>query len=531
MLIGAQGGERIIAEDVAAWRETINYEVTCAVGARDPAGRTRGEAAASGPSSPRSRPSRATRGPWAAACATRSSAARVADLDVAVAGDAGGGRRAALPRPRRHPLPPVAGLRRVAGAGRRPARSRSTSRRSRARTSRRTSRRRDLTVNALAAAGRGRRADHRPATAASPTSPARRLRLVSADRPVRRPRAPAAPGPPAEQIGFAIDAGTVAARPGATRRASGTRAGERLADELGRIVSLPPPDRAFAPARRDRRPRGARAPARGVARAWTRARTTTRTSSGTRWRSSSTRVELADDPEPVFRGRAERVREVAGAPLADELDARAGALMLGALLHDMAKPATRAVTPEGRVTFMGHDRLGAEMADDLMRRLHDLGAPARVRGALRALAPAAGLHGPPHARSRCARSTATCAPRRPRRSRSSCSRSPTAWRPAGRAPAQSAIDRHLVLAREVMDAHFRLVDRGPQRPLVAGDELARGARARARPVARAAPRRAARGPGGGRAAHPRAGASLRPALGGGGSRRSVRPLSSYVDRL
>ena len=35
----------------------------------------------------------------------------------------------------------------------------------------------------------------------------------------------------------------------------------------------------------------------------------------------------------------------------------------------MAKPATRAITPEGRVTFFRHDRLGAEMADDLMRRL------------------------------------------------------------------------------------------------------------------------------------------------------------------
>ena len=62
------------------------------------------------------------------------------------------------------------------------------------------------------------------------------------------------------------------------------------------------------------------------------------------------------------------MREVLAAPLADELTARGG-LMLSALLHDMAKPATRTVTPEGRVGFMGHDRLGAEMADALMRRL------------------------------------------------------------------------------------------------------------------------------------------------------------------
>ena len=35
-LIGVQGSERITAEDVAAWRGTINYEVTCAVGPRIP---------------------------------------------------------------------------------------------------------------------------------------------------------------------------------------------------------------------------------------------------------------------------------------------------------------------------------------------------------------------------------------------------------------------------------------------------------------------------------------------------------------
>lgn len=36
VLIGRQGAARITAEEVAAWRGTINYEVTCAVGARVP---------------------------------------------------------------------------------------------------------------------------------------------------------------------------------------------------------------------------------------------------------------------------------------------------------------------------------------------------------------------------------------------------------------------------------------------------------------------------------------------------------------
>jgi hypothetical protein len=37
---------------------------------------------------------------------------------------------------------------------------------------------------------------------------------------------------------------------------------------------------------------------------------------------------------------------------------------------------------------------------------------------------------------------------------------------------ESAIRRHLALAREVMDVHFALADRGPVRPLLAGDEAA-----------------------------------------------------------
>jgi alanine racemase len=36
VLIGPQGGERVLAEEVADWRGTITYEVTCAVGARIP---------------------------------------------------------------------------------------------------------------------------------------------------------------------------------------------------------------------------------------------------------------------------------------------------------------------------------------------------------------------------------------------------------------------------------------------------------------------------------------------------------------
>ena len=36
VLLGAQGGERVSAEELAGWRGTVNYEVTCAVGPRVP---------------------------------------------------------------------------------------------------------------------------------------------------------------------------------------------------------------------------------------------------------------------------------------------------------------------------------------------------------------------------------------------------------------------------------------------------------------------------------------------------------------
>ena len=47
-------------------------------------------------------------------------------------------------------------------------------------------------------------------------------------------------------------------------------------------------------------------------------------------------------------------RAVLDEPLANELT-RGQALRFGALFHDIAKPRTRDVTAEGRVTFMGHD--------------------------------------------------------------------------------------------------------------------------------------------------------------------------------
>jgi poly(A) polymerase len=77
---------------------------------------------------------------------------------------------------------------------------------------------------------------------------------------------------------------------------------------------------------------------------------------------------LADDPASAgLPDQADAIRALLAEPLADELD-RGGALRWAALLHDVAKPQTR-TDRDGRVGFPGHDREGAEVAGDLLRRL------------------------------------------------------------------------------------------------------------------------------------------------------------------
>jgi poly(A) polymerase len=45
-------------------------------------------------------------------------------------------------------------------------------------------------------------------------------------------------------------------------------------------------------------------------------------------------------------------------------------LVLSVLFHDIAKPATWSCDPaEGRIRFSGHDKLGAEMTETILRRL------------------------------------------------------------------------------------------------------------------------------------------------------------------
>jgi putative nucleotidyltransferase with HDIG domain len=80
-------------------------------------------------------------------------------------------------------------------------------------------------------------------------------------------------------------------------------------------------------------------------------------------------LDIERHPAAVFGDLGEAIRAELARPLADELT-RGEAMRFGALLHDAGKPATRAISPEGRVLFWGHDGVGAQMTRDVFRRLH-----------------------------------------------------------------------------------------------------------------------------------------------------------------
>ncbi|HEU5062132.1 MAG TPA: HD domain-containing protein [Solirubrobacterales bacterium] len=78
-------------------------------------------------------------------------------------------------------------------------------------------------------------------------------------------------------------------------------------------------------------------------------------------------LEVEADLERFAGERAAEVAALLDEPLADEVDRRT-ALRFGALLHDIAKPATKAER-DGFVGFRGHDEVGAEVIGEICQRL------------------------------------------------------------------------------------------------------------------------------------------------------------------
>ncbi len=182
-------------------------------------------------------------------------------------------------------------------------------------------------------------------------------------------------------------------------------------------------------------------------------------------------VELQRDPAPaVGEELAAGVRDVLAEPLADELT-RGVALRFGALLHDVAKPATQAVGPDGAVWgFPGHADLGAEVARDVLERLR---ASERLRAHVAALArhhlrPGYLVHEAPLDRRAIHRYlVATGAVAVDVTLLSIADRLATRGRKA-----DESIGPHLEVARTLLRAALEWHAGGPAPPLIRGDDLA-----------------------------------------------------------
>jgi putative nucleotidyltransferase with HDIG domain len=177
-------------------------------------------------------------------------------------------------------------------------------------------------------------------------------------------------------------------------------------------------------------------------------------------------LEVLEAVGELERGKDEVARLLAQ-PLGDDLT-RGGAMRFAALLHDAAKPATRGVTPDGRVTFVGHDNAGADLARSVLKRLRASQRLSDYVAALTLHHLRLGflVHEQPLDRRSLWRYLRATAP---------YSADVTIFTMADRLAtrgknAETAIAAHLELAREVLT---EALAEQPSEPLIRGDELAR----------------------------------------------------------
>ncbi|HYN91765.1 MAG TPA: HD domain-containing protein [Thermoleophilaceae bacterium] len=180
-------------------------------------------------------------------------------------------------------------------------------------------------------------------------------------------------------------------------------------------------------------------------------------------------LEVLERLVELERDATGELREVLEEPLADELT-RGEALRFAALLHDIGKPATHDVRDDGRVTFIGHDRLGEEMVRAICRRLRTSERLSRFLEAVTRHHLVLGflVHERPLDRRGVYRYLERTSPVEVEVTLLSC-----ADRLATRGKnAEPAIDAHLQLADELMPAALEWRRSGPPRVPVRGDELA-----------------------------------------------------------
>lgn len=181
-------------------------------------------------------------------------------------------------------------------------------------------------------------------------------------------------------------------------------------------------------------------------------------------------VALERDPAAVFGAElGARVDAQLARVLGDELNVWQ-ALRLVALLHDVAKPATRGELPDGRVTFMGHHDVGVEMIDAICARLRTSERLRTFLGAvtLHHLVLGFLVHERPLSRTHVYRYMKHCSPVELEVTVHSC-----ADRMATRGDrSEEAIALHLELARELAAEAIAWREQPPRVP-VRGDDLAR----------------------------------------------------------
>jgi tRNA nucleotidyltransferase/poly(A) polymerase len=182
-------------------------------------------------------------------------------------------------------------------------------------------------------------------------------------------------------------------------------------------------------------------------------------------------LRLEKGLDQVFGTLAPGVQAVLDEPLADELT-RMQALRFGALLHDIAKPATRRELPDGRISFIGHDHVGEELVTGLCRRMRTSERLASFLGGLTRHHLVLGflVHERPLERRTIYRYLRTCDPVEIEVTVLSCAdRRATRGRNA-----EAAIAAHLDLAYEVMGPALEWrAEGGPPKLPLRGDDLAR----------------------------------------------------------
>jgi poly(A) polymerase len=183
-------------------------------------------------------------------------------------------------------------------------------------------------------------------------------------------------------------------------------------------------------------------------------------------------LEIERDLGSYAGAAAADVEAVLAEALADEMT-RGQALRLGALLHDVGKPATREERGGGFVSFVGHDRVGAELVRGICERLKASRALSRYLEALTLHHLHLGFmtHERPLSRRRLFEYLKTCEPVAVDVTLLTVA-DRLAARGGGPTASAEMIEAHLELAREVLPAAVAWHrDGGPKAP-IAGDRLA-----------------------------------------------------------